>query len=789
MMTAIAANSGRHRIVIAREHLAEAVDVIARRDSTVGHALREFLGTGRLRARPRAEVPTFELDDVPTTVRRHQWIHQGTPALAERLVLAFGEWRVRQEQPDSSSAHERDRARRQARRAGLETLLEFALAAAEDRARDLMEHAPADGQLAANFTLLEDLHADFPSATMPWDTTQPDVFFKGVVDVDTAALFCRFPFTRDSLRQVADRNLEFFSLHFVLDHLLRGEHRNLFCCVVHGRLVGLMTVRSVLEQGRTELEVQWLATSRGGPTGAPLRGEWVHRGAGAMLLAGAWLLWKLYEPRLTGLVVQSEPTAAAFYESLGFTHAMVNVYHLDDPRGHFLRNIVAMANRIDHLPDDVQREISFMVKRQARALIAAEVSNPYPRPDTETRRLAGAFFFEECFRAHRARPWAGEAVAVLVERAQGLPWGEELLRCAHEYGLVRPRGSQAPARPLMLVIDDRFGGHLEKITSFESGKRLRALLSVLEDPELADRWRKLPPRQATVDELLLVHTRAHVGDTIGAIGPTTQAAGHATLESVKVQDTALFAVGGVIELLDAVMDDRADRGFALVRPPGHHAEPDRAMGFCFFNNVAIGARHLQREHGLERILLLDLDAHHGNGSQLAFWTDPGVLYLSVHRDGAYPFSGAASECGGAAGRGFTVNVPIDRRVGNHEYARILYGLIEPVARQYRPQLVLVSCGFDMCKVDPLGQLALTDAGYLLIADFLVRLADELTGGKLALVLEGGYSVRGIRDAGRCVIRRLAGLDAVDSELVDRLRQEGAAGVPGIGVHEREFWRL
>jgi len=778
--------------VIGRAQLVEAVAAIAGRDPAATAPLRELLAAGRLHAVESAEAPSFALDGEVFTVRRHQWIHQGLPALVERLVLAYGEWRARQESPETPAGDQRERSRRLARRAGEGYLLAYRLAEAEDACRALVEDSPADGELAARLTLLEDLRSDFPGDALPWNPSHPEVFFQGVVDVDTAALFCRFPFTRDALLQVIDRNLEFFNLHVVLDHLLRGEHRNLFACVVHGRLAGMMAVRPAAESGRRELEVRWLATARGGPTGAPARGEWVHRGAGALLLAGAWLLWKLYEPRLAGLVVQAEPTAVDFYESLGFVHARPHVFHLDDPRGHFLRSIVAMANHVDHLPDEVQREISFMVRRQAKALIAAEVSNPYPQPDTDARRLAGAFFFEECFRARRSRPWAGEAAAVLVERAQDLPWGEELLRCAHEYGLVQPQGVPQPRKPLLLVIDDRFGGHLERITSFESGKRLRALLTVLEDPELADRWRKLPPRQATVPELMLVHTHEHVVRTVGAMGPTIQPAGPAVAATVKVQDTALYAVGGLLELLDAILQGRADRGFALVRPPGHHAAPDQAMGFCFFNNAAIGARHLQRVHGLDRVLLLDIDAHHGNGTQTVFWEDPGVLYVSIHRSGAYPFTGAADEVGAGAGTGFTVNVPIDRRVGDREYARILAGLVDPIARQYRPQILLVSCGFDLHHQDPLGRLRLTAEGYRLITDLVVRLADEVCGGRTAFVLEGGYSVEGIKDAGRRVIRRLAGLDVVDPDLVDRLREAGLDGVPGLKKIlriQREYWAL
>ena len=778
--------------MIDREVLTAAVAAIADNDPEAGAALRELLDAGRLDAVPDADLPTFRLDDETVSVRRHQYLHQGLAALVERLVLAHGTWQARQNQTDPDAGHQRDRGRRIARGAGLDHLLDYVLIeAAVECAREVAAN-PTDGDLAARLTLLEDLHGEFPGEKLPWNPDHPDVFFKGVVDVDTAALFCRFSFTRDSLLQVADRNLEFYSLRSVVDHLLRGEHRNLFCCVVHGRLVGMMTVRSVVEHGRRELEVQWLATSRGGPTGHPARGEWVHKGAGALLLAGAWLLWKIYEPRLGGLVVQSEPSAVDFYESLGFEHAKPHVFHLDDPRGHFLRNIVAMANRVDDLPVEVQREISFLVRRQAKALIAAEISNPYPQPDTETRRLAGAFFFEECFRASRSRPWAGEAAAMLVERSQGLPWGEELLRCAHEYGLVQQRGVPEPRKPLLLVIDDRFGGHLEKITSFESGKRLRALLTVLEDPELDERWRKLPPRQATVEELMLVHTHDHVTRTVGTLGAVTQPDGPAVAETVKVQDTALFAVGGWLELLDAVVRGRADRGFALVRPPGHHAEPDKAMGFCFFNNAAIGARYLQRIHKFERILLLDIDAHHGNGTQSVFWEDPDVLYFSIHRDGAYPFTGAADEVGAGPGRGFTVNVPIDRRVGDRDFARILAGLLDPIARQFRPELILVSCGFDLHHKDPLGQLSLTAEGYRLITDLVVRLAQAVCGGKIALVLEGGYSVGGIKDAGGRVIRRLAGLDVVDAEVIGRLREAGASGVPGLKQVlkiQREFWDL
>jgi acetoin utilization deacetylase AcuC-like enzyme len=509
-----------------------------------------------------------------------------------------------------------------------------------------------------------------------------------------------------------------------------------------------------------------------------------------MMLAGAWLLWKIYEPALANLVVCSEPCAVDFHESLGLAHAQPHVFRLDDPRGHVLRNIVAMANRLEALPEEVKREIGFLVRRQARALIAAQAGDPVPRPDADERHTAGAFFFEECFRAKRSLPWAAEAVAALVERGQGLPWCEELLRSAHEYGLVKAGGEAETPPPLLLVIDDRFGGHHEHDASFESGKRLRALLEVLDDSDLDGLWRKVPVRQATVSELRTIHTAQHVQRCVGTFGPRIVPEGAEILESERAQDTALFAVGGLLNLLDEIMAGRGAHGFALVRPPGHHAEPDRAMGFCFFNNVALGAQHLLSTHGLSRVLVVDIDAHHGNGTQVAFQDRADVLYVSIHRDRAYPFTGAASEVGEGPGRGYTVNVPIDRRVGDLEYAALLRHLLWPIAVRYQPQFILVSCGFDLHRSDPIGELELTEEGYRWIADVLLRLSADLCGGRIAWVLEGGYSVAGIKAAGLRVLRRLAGLDPLtDADLarLDRVRIDKVPGLKKVLEVQGGFW--
>jgi len=784
--------------MITRESLAEAVAQISRTDPERGRVLTAMLADGCLgpasvlRHGGVSEEPAFVLDGERVMVRRHQFIHQGLPAVVEKLVLVAAQQDALRQQPTAEFGWQRERLRREARRVALNRLLDFRLDEETRHYQGILAREPLDRHASAGLTLLEDLHGEFPGDVLPWNPAHGSVFFKGVVEVDTSALFVQLPMTRDALLQIADRDLEFFNLNHVLEVVRRGEHRRLFACVVHGRLAGMMEVGVSGGPGFEDLEIRYLATAQGGPHGTPVRGEWAHRGAGAMMLAGAWLLWKIYEPALANLVVCSEPGAVNFYESLGFAHAQPHVFRLEDPRGHFLRNIVAMANRLAILPDEVKREVSFLVRRQARALIAAEASDPAPRADTEARRTAGAFFFEECFRAKRSLPWAAEAVAALVERGQGLSWCEEMLRSAHEYGLVKAGGEAEAPPPLLLVIDDRFAGHYEQNLGFESGKRLRALLEVLDDPDLEGRWRKVPVRQATVSELRTVHTSQHVQRCAGTFGPRIVPEGEEILESERVQDTALFAVGGLLNLLDEIMSRRGEHGFALVRPPGHHAEPDRAMGFCFFNNVALGAQHLLSAHGLARVLVVDIDAHHGNGTQVAFYDRADVLYASIHRERAYPFTGAATETGAGAGRGYTVNVPIDRRVGDLEYAALLRHLIWPIARRYEPQFILVSCGFDLHRSDPIGELELTEEGYRWIADLLLRLATEVCGGRIAWVLEGGYSVAGIKAAGLRVLRRLAGLDPLsEAELarLDRARLEKVPGIKKVLDVQGEFWGL
>lgn len=217
--------------------------------------------------------------------------------------------------------------------------------------------------------------------------------------------------------------------------------------------------------------------------------------------------------------------------------------------------------------------------------------------------------------------------------------------------------------------------------------------------------------------------------------------------SAKSYEVAKLAVGGVLTLADDVVNRRVDNGFALVRPPGHHAEHDLALGFCLFNNIAIVARYLQRQHGLEKIAILDWDVHHGNGTQHSFEEDASVLYISLHQYPFYPGTGSSSETGKGRGQGATLNCPMPAGAGDEEYQNAFSEQILPKLHAFRPQAVLISAGFDAHAADPLAQINLSTACYGWMTTRLLEIADQYAEGRLMSMLEGGYSLDALP---RCV---------------------------------------
>jgi histone deacetylase 6 len=332
-----------------------------------------------------------------------------------------------------------------------------------------------------------------------------------------------------------------------------------------------------------------------------------------------------------------------------------------------------------------------------------------------------------------------------------------------------------------LVYDERFLLHRASYEHPEHPGRLEAIWKRLVSDGLVPRCRRIPAREATRQELLAVHTAEHI-DRIAATALRDRSQlDPDTYTSRESAQAALLAAGGLVDLTAAVLSRTLSNGFALVRPPGHHAEADRAMGFCLFNNVAVAARAARRS-GADRVLIVDWDLHHGNGTQNSFQDDPAILYFSTHQYPFYPGTGAIAEVGGAAARGRTVNVPWPAGMGDAEYLAAFDRVLLPIARAFGPQLVLVSCGFDAADGDPLGGMRLTAEGYAA----LTARVSSLAGGRVVLALEGGYNLRAIAAAAAAVTRVLLGDPpaAFDpgppKSVAERIIQEA------VEVH-REFW--
>ena len=304
-----------------------------------------------------------------------------------------------------------------------------------------------------------------------------------------------------------------------------------------------------------------------------------------------------------------------------------------------------------------------------------------------------------------------------------------------------------------LVYDDRFLLHRAPYEHPEHPGRLEAIRDQLETEGLIERCDRVEAREASDEELAAIHTRG----LIEAIRATSQRdwtqLDPDTYACRNSAQAARLAAGGLAELATRVVRGELANGLALLRPPGHHAEADLPMGFCLFNNVAVAARAAQAA-GAERVLVVDWDVHHGNGTQHSFWDDPSVLYFSTHQFPFYPGTGAADELGGAHARGRTVNVPWPPGMGDAEYLAAFDRILLPIAERFRPEIVLVSCGFDAADGDLLGEMRVTPAGF---AAMTARLA-TLAGGRVVLALEGGYNLAAISTSAAACLRVLLGED-------------------------------
>lgn len=302
------------------------------------------------------------------------------------------------------------------------------------------------------------------------------------------------------------------------------------------------------------------------------------------------------------------------------------------------------------------------------------------------------------------------------------------------------------------------GGWIEPDEHVESPKTKRRLKNLLDVSGLSRQLRWQEARQATVEEVCRVHDREYVERMKELSDAGGGDAGELVPFGPGGYDIAMLAVGGAIVAAEAVQNRTVQNAYALVRPPGHHAERDRGRGFCMFSNVAIVARHLQEVHGVHRVAIVDWDVHHGNGTQQAFYDTPDVLTVSVHQDRYYPHeSGAAEETGEGAGVGANLNIPLPPGTGPGGYLHAFESLVVPALRRFRPEFVIVASGFDSSALDPLGRQMLHSDAYREMTKMMASVAEETAQGRLLIVHEGGYSAAYVPFCGLAVIEELSGI--------------------------------
>ena len=299
---------------------------------------------------------------------------------------------------------------------------------------------------------------------------------------------------------------------------------------------------------------------------------------------------------------------------------------------------------------------------------------------------------------------------------------------------------------------------------------IRRIKQFLDGTGLTAQMQPIPARRATEDELAVYHTREYIAGIRAHAeegGPRQGEWGEIDEDTVLSPgsfEAALYAAGGSMNAVSAVMEGEVRNAYALLRPPGHHAMKNHAMGFCIFNNTVMAAHHARNAFGLERIMIVDWDVHHGNGTQDAFYADPGVLFVSLHQENWYPkHAGELEQVGSGAGAGYTVNIPLPAGTGDRGYRAAFEQLVVPVGLQYRPQLLIVTAGQDANWLDPLAQMMVTMDGFRQMSEMMVHLAEEVCDGRLVMLQAGGYSTAYVP---YCTIAAVEPLLSVESGLLE-----------------------
>ena len=337
-----------------------------------------------------------------------------------------------------------------------------------------------------------------------------------------------------------------------------------------------------------------------------------------------------------------------------------------------------------------------------------------------------------------------------------------------------------------VVIDRRYMNHIMTPFHPESPKRIEAILEMLKNVSFP--FLKITPRAACEEEIQWVHTKEYTASIKNTADKEKTILDPDTSTSALSYETALLAVGGTLKILDLIQTGKIKNGFALVRPPGHHAEASRAMGFCLFNNVAIGAEHLLRNHGLKKILVIDWDIHHGNGTQNAFYNRAEGLYFSMHMSPHSPGTGHWRETGEGTGEGYNINIPLSSGKNDADYLYIMKNILTPLADAYKPEFILVSAGFDIGAADMLGGMEISHSGFAAITREIMHIAHIHSNDKILYVLEGGYDLNTIQQGTREILLQLSGKGS-ELGIKPEASQDTKHELEPILNHLKKYWEI
>ncbi|MFH1874488.1 MAG: histone deacetylase [Pseudomonadota bacterium] len=309
-----------------------------------------------------------------------------------------------------------------------------------------------------------------------------------------------------------------------------------------------------------------------------------------------------------------------------------------------------------------------------------------------------------------------------------------------------------------IIWDELFTRHSMGLGHPESPSRLLSIKQVLDGDGVGKKVLSVKPRPASIEEMAFVHAKKYISYIESTKDQENTILDPDTSANAFTWTAACLAAGAGIILAEQVVAGRLNNAFALVRPPGHHAEQNQAMGFCIFNNIAIAAQYALKKLNIERIFIIDYDTHHGNGTQDAFYENPNVFYFSVHRAHFYPGTGTAEETGKGSGKGFNLNIPLESGATDDVYKKVFDKHLIPAIEEFKPQLILVSAGFDAHVRDPLGGMKATTKGFAWMAETIMQLAQTTCSGKAVFFLEGGYDLKALRDSVEVTLEAMVSTD-------------------------------